>query len=109
MPDFALKVFQEFVETNAPAPTVQLQIIRAVLDVIAYRRRNLRAMDVSRAFLVSGPLKRDTYAKLLDGGEKGNIARKLLKPLYVLSTACEDWYGNHTGFSSKWARGKLLP
>ena len=29
--------FQEFVETNASAPAVQLQRIRAVLDVVADR------------------------------------------------------------------------
>ena len=47
--------FQEFAETDASAPTVQLQSIRAVLAVIAYLRWNFRAIDVSRAFLASGP------------------------------------------------------
>ena len=36
-------------------------------------------------------LQRETYAKLPYGVEKGNIAWKLLKPLYGLSTACKDW------------------
>ena len=44
---------------------------------------------VSGSFLRSGLLKRDTCLELPDGGEKGNIARKLLKPLYGLCTACK--------------------
>ena len=64
-----VKCFQEFVETNASAPTVQLQIMRAVLAVIAYRRWDFRAIGVKRAFLMSQPLKLDTYANLPDGGE----------------------------------------
>ena len=47
-------------------------------------------MGVSGEFLRSGPLKRDTYAKLPDGVEKDNVARKLLKPSYGLCTACKD-------------------
>ena len=78
--------------TNASAPTVQLQRIRVVLAVIAYRRWNFRAVDVSRAFLRSEALKRDTYLELPDVVEKGNIARKLLKPLYGLITDWKDWY-----------------
>ena len=35
---FCVTGFQEFVETNASAPTVQLQSIRLVLSVISYRR-----------------------------------------------------------------------
>ena len=53
---FHAKGFQEFAEPNASAPTVQLQSIREALAVIAYRRWNFRAMDVSRAFCGSGPL-----------------------------------------------------
>ena len=45
-----VKSFQEFSETNSSAPTVQLQIVRALLAVIAYRKCNFRAMDVSREF-----------------------------------------------------------
>ena len=40
--------FQAFAETNASAQTVQLQIIRVVLDIIAYVKWNFRVMDVSR-------------------------------------------------------------
>ena len=79
-------------EINASGPTVQLQIIMAVLDVIAYRKWNFRAIGVSRAFLMSGPLKRDNYAMLPGGVEKGNIAWKLSKPLYGMGTACKYWY-----------------
>ena len=78
--------------TNSPGPPVQLKRIRDVLVVVAYRKWDFREMGVSRAFPMSWALKRDTYAKLPDGVEKGNIARKLLKPLYGSSTACEDWY-----------------
>ena len=42
---------------------------------------------------MSEPLKRDADVKLPDGVEQDNVARKLLKPLYGLSTACEDWCG----------------
>ena len=86
---FRAKGFREFVETNATAPAVQLQIPRSVLAVIAYRRWNFRAVDVSRGFLRSGPLKSDTYAKLPGGVANGNVSRKLLNPLYGLSTACK--------------------
>ena len=55
-------------------------------------------MDVSRAFLRSEPLKRDTYAQLPKGAEKDNVAWKLLKPLYGLSTACKDRYATIRDF-----------
>ena len=76
---FGVKGFQEFVETNASEPTVQLQIIRLFLAVIGCREWNFSAVGVSRAFLTSEPLKRGTYARLPDGVEKDNVARKLLK------------------------------
>ena len=47
---YRVKCFQEFAETNASAPTVELKIIRVVLAVIGYRRWYFRAMDVSRSF-----------------------------------------------------------
>ena len=89
---FRAKCFQEFAESNASAPTVQLQIIRLCLSLIAYRKWNFRVSDVSRAIPRSEHLKREAYVKLPEGVEKGNSARKLLKPLYGLSTACKDWY-----------------
>ena len=98
---FGVKGFREFVETNASDPTVQLQSIRAVLAVIAYRMWNFRAMDVSRVFSRSVPLKLDTYAKPPDGSRSSNIARKLLKPLYGLSTACKDWCERIRDFLAK--------
>ena len=61
-----VKGFREFAETNASAPTVQLQIIMAVLAVIAYRKWYFGAIGVSGFFLRSGALKRDTYAKIPD-------------------------------------------
>ena len=50
---FCVKGFRDFAEPNASAPTVQLQIIRLCLAVIAYRKWNFRVMDVSRAFSMS--------------------------------------------------------
>ena len=78
---FFVKCPHEFVEKNAPAPTVQLQIIRVFLSLIAYRKWNFRAMGVSRAFSMYGALKsetyatyghlkRETYAKLPDGEKR---------------------------------------
>ena len=87
---FCVNGFQECVETNASAPTAQLQRIRAALALIACRKWNFRVIDVSWAFLGSVPLHRETYARLPGGVEKGNIARELLKPLYGLSTSCKD-------------------
>ena len=90
-------------DTNASALSVQLQIIRVVLAVIAYRVWNFRAMDVSRAFSGgSGRLKRDAYVDLPEGVGIINIARKLLKPLYGLSTACKYRYKTIMGFLAKW-------
>ena len=66
--------FHELVESNASAPTVQLQSIRIASAVIAYRKWNFSAMDVSRAFLRSKPLERNTYAKLPDGVGQENVA-----------------------------------
>ena len=57
---FFVTWFQEFAESNASAPTVPLQSIRLCLAVIAYRMWNFRVMDVSRAFSMSEPLKRNT-------------------------------------------------
>ena len=51
---FRVKGFQVFAETNASGPTIQLQGIRALIDVISYRKWNLRATGVSRAFSTSG-------------------------------------------------------
>ena len=82
---------QESVATNASAPTVQLHSIRLFLAVIGRRKWIFWAMGVSISFLRSEPLKRDTYAKLPDGVEKYDVAWKLLKPLYGMSTACSDW------------------
>ena len=79
--------FREFVDSNASAPTVQLQNIMVVLSVIAYRKWDFRAMDVSSAFLTCGHLERETYAELPDGAEKENIACGLLRPLYGMRTA----------------------
>ena len=62
------------------------------LAVTAYRKWDFRAIDVSRAFLMSEPLKRDAYVKLPEWEEKDNVAWELLKPLYGLSTDCGDWY-----------------
>ena len=87
---FRVKRFQEFVETHASAPTVQLQIIRLLLAVIGYRKWNFRAIGVSGEFPRSGALKRDAYVELPDGAGKEIIARKLLTPLYGLSTACNE-------------------
>ena len=64
---FRAKGSQEFSETNASAPTVQLQSIMSVLAVVAYRMWNFRAMDVSRAFRGPGALKRDAYARPPEG------------------------------------------
>ena len=89
---FCVKGSQEFAESNASSPKAQLQRLRMCLSVIARRTWNFRAMGASRAFLRSEPLKRDTYVKLLQWAEKDNVARKLLKPLYGLGTACKDWY-----------------
>ena len=87
-----VKGFREFAESNASAPAVQLHSIRMCLAVIAYRMWNFGVMDVSRAFLRSGPLERESYVQLPLGAEKGNFAWEILKPLYGLSTACEYWY-----------------
>ena len=77
---------------NASAPTVQLQIVRVVLGVIAYRKLNFRVSDVSRPFLRSVRLKRDTGVKLPVLGGKGNSDWDLLKPLYGVSTECKYRY-----------------
>ena len=47
-------------------------------------------MDVSRAFLRSAPLRRDTYVKLPDVVEKGKADCGLLTPLYGMSTSRKD-------------------
>ena len=57
---FCVEGFREFAETNASAPKVELQRIRAVLALIAYRWWGFRAMDVPMAFSRPGPLKLDT-------------------------------------------------
>ena len=101
---FFVKCFQEFSETNASVPTVQLHRILVALAVIAYRRWDFRAMDAPGDFLRSEPLKRDTYAKLPDVVEKGNIERKLLKPMYRLSTSCKHWCATIRDFRAN-ARG----
>ena len=62
-----------------------------VLDVIAYRKCNFREMEVPGAFLRSGHLIRNTYARRPDGAETDNVACDLSKPLYGMSTACKDW------------------
>ena len=48
-------------------------------------------MDVSREFLMSGPLKRGAYLEIPDRVGKENIAWEILKPLYGLSTSRKDW------------------
>ena len=89
---FFVKGIREFAESTTSSPSVQLQSIRLRLAVIAYRKWNFRAMDVSRAFLTAEPLGRDTYVKLPQGVDEDNVDWKLLKPMYGLSAACKDWY-----------------
>ena len=47
---FRVKCPHEIVETNAPAPSVQLQSLRAVLTVIAYSKWDFRVMDAPLPF-----------------------------------------------------------
>ena len=89
---FRAKGFQEFSESNASAPTVQLQSIRLRLSLIAFRKWDFRVMGFSRAFLRSEHLERETYVQLPKGVEDDRVAWELLKPLYGLSTSCKDWY-----------------
>ena len=98
---FGVKGFQEFAATNAAAPTAPLQIIMLVLDVIAYRKWNFRVMDVSRAFRMSEPLKRDTYVKLSDVVEKDNVAWWILKPMYGVITSRKGWCETILDFPEK--------
>ena len=62
---------------------------------------------------MSVPLKRDAYVKLPPHThtrvEKDNVDRKLLKPLYVLSTACKDWYKTIRHFLATQRGVKLRP
>ena len=58
-------------------------------------------------FLRSAPLRRDAYAKLPDGVEKGSIDRMLLKPLCGLSTACEDGYKTIRDFLANGRGGEV--
>ena len=64
-------------------------------------------MDVSRAFLRSGPLERETYAQFPKWAEDDKVAWKLLKPLYGLSTACKDWYKTIRKFLAEECGGRL--
>ena len=105
---FRVKGIREFAESNASSPTVQLQSLRMCLSVIAYRKWNSRAMNVSRAFVRSGPLELDTYAQLPRGVEKGNISWKLLKPVYGLRAAGKDRGGNIRNIAAKECGGKQL-
>ena len=79
------------------------------LAVIAYRKRNFRAMGVSRALLRSGTLERDVYAQVPRWVEKGNIAWDLLKPVYGLDTAGNDLGGNMRNILAKECVGGTTP
>ena len=68
---FCLKCCHAFVETSASPPSVQLQSIRVVLAVIAYRKWNFRAMDVSMAFLRSVHLKTRHLRETSRRGSRG--------------------------------------
>ena len=71
------------------------------MALTAYRKWNFRVTDVSRAFLSSEPLWRDTYVKLPDGVEEEISDWEILKPLYGMRTACKDWYDTIRDFLSK--------
>ena len=58
-----------------------------VLAVIAYRKWDFRAADVSMAFLRSGPLKRETYAELpdrVDGKRRLGVPETIVRDEYRL-------------------------
>ena len=74
---------------------------------MAFRKRDFRVMDVSRAILRSQPLKRDTYVQLPKLVEDDRVAWKLPKPLYGLSTSCRDWYRAIMDFLLGEWRGKV--
>ena len=79
---FRAKWHQEFADPIASAPTVQLQIVRLRSDVIARRKWDFRAIDVSSAYLRSGRLELDTYFQLPKSAGEVNASWGLLKPLY---------------------------
>ena len=54
---FRVKGFQELAETNASEPTVQLLSIRVVLDVIARRKWDFRAIGRFRILFKVGAFK----------------------------------------------------
>ena len=68
---FFVKCIREFADATASGPTVQLQIIRVLLAVIAYRKWNFRAMDVSMAFLRSVHLKTRHLRETSRRGSRG--------------------------------------
>ena len=67
---FRVKCPQESADANASSPPAQLQSIMVFVAVIAYRRWDFRAMDVSRVFLMDEPLERAKYVELKDGAVK---------------------------------------
>ena len=56
------------------------------------------------SFLRAWPLKRDTYAKLPDGAEKGNIAEAIKTAVWI-EYRLQRLVRGRTGFSRKWACG----
>ena len=55
-------------------------------------------MDVSRAFLRSEPMGRDTYVKLPEGVERENVAWELLKPYMAYVQLVYSLYRPKTSF-----------
>ena len=79
--EFRVGRLQEFANKNTSTPTIQLQSLMICLAAIAYRRRNFRTMDVSRASFKLKPLVTETYIQLPQEIEKGNVSRKLTEPV----------------------------
>ena len=73
--------------------TSELQSLRALWAVIAYRRGDIRVTGATRESLKSKPLSREIYlAQALFSESEAAARRGLLKPLYGLSKARKECY-----------------
>ena len=84
--------FQEVLNEQSDAPTVNKISKRLMFTVAACRKWEVKSLDVTSAFLQADELDREIYVKPPTDIRRKGIVWKLKKPLYGLGDSARRWY-----------------
>ena len=84
--------FQELNENQSDAPTADRISKRLMFTIAACRNWEIKALDITSAFLQADVIKRDVFVKPPADIRRKGIIWKLKKPLYGLGDSARNWY-----------------